>query len=56
MTPLAMDDQLHALYTRACTTRYIHSQFSAMTVMTSIATAVVLPAALTIPNSKWVLY
>ena len=31
---------------RICATWHIHSQFSAMTVMTSIATAVVLPAAL----------
>ena len=37
---------------RACTTCHVHSKFSAMTVMTSIATAVVLPAALTIANSS----
>ena len=37
---------------RTCTTWHVHSQFSAMTVMTSIATAVVLPAALTIANSS----
>ena len=37
---------------RACTTSHVHSQFSAMTVIMSIATAVVLPTALIIANGK----
>ena len=44
---LCMMDHMLCIH-RACTTWHVHSQFSAMTVMTSISTAVVLPAALTI--------